>query len=122
MGIPCRLAKSAGYRRSWCLHREEHGGFTLPALREDRDNACTVNGVAYPAPSWWLKRTTLVADTSGAALDDDAFRGAGLKRVKLDPKLITALHSWMVIPDGAQVFSYAASAPISADYDHPIRQ
>eukprot|EP00401_Gymnodinium_catenatum_P025893 CAMPEP_0117612670 /NCGR_PEP_ID=MMETSP0784-20121206/83066_1 /TAXON_ID=39447 /ORGANISM="" /LENGTH=828 /DNA_ID=CAMNT_0005416227 /DNA_START=273 /DNA_END=2759 /DNA_ORIENTATION=- len=121
-GIPCRLSKEAGLRRT---HGMIHDGIlpsTACALAdaapdgEPRD----VVGILYPAPNGW-------AASSGEPREpeDDwrlEFYNAKHHRVEVQCEQITVLRAWTHVPEGARIFAYVCSAPQPPSFHHPISQ
>lgn len=118
MGIPCRLKKTAGFRRSFCLHVNNPGAnFTAPALVADRDGR-SVNGVFHAAPGRWLAS----GDGGPPPAGQDPFEGPGLQRVELNLSDFEVLVSFVSFLPGTKVYTYIAISPELPTYRHPIMQ
>eukprot|EP00930_Biecheleria_cincta_P083088 TRINITY_DN72717_c0_g1_i1.p1 TRINITY_DN72717_c0_g1~~TRINITY_DN72717_c0_g1_i1.p1 ORF type:complete len:856 (+),score=102.69 TRINITY_DN72717_c0_g1_i1:367-2568(+) len=120
-GMPCRLAKEAGFRRSFGQHTQTNFSVTNPCLVDAGDqDARDVLGVLQPVPPHW-------AQSSGEPPAEPADRLSYTfivphRRVELKVDHLTVLRSYMCIPQGARVFTYVVNEPIPPSFEWPISQ
>lgn len=118
-GLPCRLAKCAGFRRSFAHRANVNFKSTMCTIVDaGDDDARSIIGMLYPAPPAWAQPSgELPAKDEREELFNVLHR-----RVEIKPEHLTVLQSWLQIPDGARVFAFVCTEPKPPSFDYPISQ
>jgi len=113
-GVPCRLKKEAGFRRSFC-HRSSNGDehFTLPALTvaENAEEARDICGVLYPAPAGWEQ-----SSAESHRINDSH------QRTELQPEQFSMYRTWQQVPQESRIIAYTCAGPEPPCVKYPISQ